>query len=151
MDKLKRTPEEKERANKIYDDLASEIFKRELSNTESYDRAILTLSSAALGFSLLATRFIIDIEHASNLWMVKAGWVLLVISVAMSLLGFFVSNLALNEHLKNAEDYYVEGIKEAFNRETEFGPINGFMNKLSGLLFIVAVSLIVFFVSSNLG
>jgi hypothetical protein len=42
-----------EERKKLHDSLRDELLKRQLSNSENLDRAILMLSSAGLGLSLL--------------------------------------------------------------------------------------------------
>jgi hypothetical protein len=49
---LERSEQDQKVADQMYDKLRDDLLKRDLSNTEGYDKAILTLSSASLGFSL---------------------------------------------------------------------------------------------------
>ncbi|MBI1424874.1 MAG: hypothetical protein GC149_15615 [Gammaproteobacteria bacterium] len=111
-----RTEEEQKEANKIFESFRNELLKRELSNTESYDKSILTLSAAALGLSLSAIRLIVPLETAKYICLIKLGWALLLISIATSLSAYLMSNKAITVQLKNAEDYYVKGIEGAFNK-----------------------------------
>ena len=49
-----------EERKKLHDALRDELFKRQLSNSENLDRAILMLSSAGLGFSLVVCHNYVD-------------------------------------------------------------------------------------------
>lgn len=150
MTQIVRTAEEQKRADEIFDSFRDELLKRELSNTESYDRAILTLSASSLGLSLTAMRFMIPPGEAEYLWLIVLGWFLLLASVAISLVAYLTSNKAIHEQLKNGEDYYSNGVEEAFNRRNKFKICNDYLNKLTGILFIVAITSIVIFVVVNL-
>lgn len=147
---IERTKEEQQRANEMFDTLRDELLKRELSNTESYDRAILTLSAASLGISLTAIRFVVPLESADYIWMVKSGWMLLLISIIISLYAYFMSNRAIAAQVKNAEDYYIHGVEEAFNRHNKYISLNSLLNKLTGVTFSIAIALIVLFVTLNI-
>jgi hypothetical protein len=139
---ISRTKEEQKRANDIFDSLRDELLKRELSNTENYDKAILTLSAAALGLSLTAIRFIVPLETAEHIWLIKSGWILLLVSIITSLLAYLMSNKAITEQMKNAENYYTKGIAEAFNKPNIFIKYNAVLNYVTGVAFIIAISFI---------
>jgi len=142
--------EEQKRANEIFDAFRDELLKRELSNTENYDKSILTLSAAALGISLTAIRFVVPLDGAEYIWLIKASWLLLLLSIIAALCAFLLSNKAISIQLKNAEDYYIEGVAEAFNRKNIYTKINNCFNKITGLFFALAISAIVAFVTINI-
>ena len=54
MVKIDRNEKDQLIANQMYDKFRDELLKRDLSNTENYDKAILTLSASSLGLSLTA-------------------------------------------------------------------------------------------------
>ncbi|MBW2741328.1 MAG: hypothetical protein JRE64_21355 [Deltaproteobacteria bacterium] len=149
--KIVRSEKEQERANEMFDALRDELLKRELSNTENYDKAILTLSSASLGLSLTAIRFVVPLESATYIWLIKLGWVLLLFSIITSLAAFLMSNKAISKQLNNARGYYKNGIADAFNRSNIFIKINSFLNYSTGLLFLSALCVILIFVTLNIG
>lgn len=74
-DKIQRNDEEQKRSIEIYDSFRDEFLKRQLSNTESYDKSILTLSSAGLAISLTFLESVVPMETASHLWLMKMSWV----------------------------------------------------------------------------
>ena len=59
-----RTEEEQKRSTEIFDSFRDELYKRQLSNSEAYDKAILSLSSAGLAISLSFIKFIVPLEQA---------------------------------------------------------------------------------------
>ena len=86
--------------NKLLNKHKDELLKRDLSNTENYDKAILTLSSAGLGFSLVAIKSIVPWESAVFVWLVISGWSLLLLSIIICLVAYLVSNKAIGIELK---------------------------------------------------
>ncbi|HID9045509.1 TPA: hypothetical protein ACXE7L_005075, partial [Enterobacter asburiae] len=59
---MSRTDEEIKQATAIFAVYKAEIDKRELSNTDNYDKNILTLSSAGLAISLTLLKDIVSKE-----------------------------------------------------------------------------------------
>ena len=149
-EKITRTPEEQKEAEKILASFEEESRKRELSNTQGYDKTILTFSSASLGFSLLAIKFIVTWESADFIYLIVFGWGFLLASITIALLAYQIGNEAIAVELKNAEDYYLEGIKEAFNRKNRWQQWNKRLNLLMGMFFVIAIFLIVIFVGLNI-
>ncbi len=150
MTDIKRTKEEQIRASEMFDSFRDELLKRDLSNTENYDKSILTLSAAALGLSLTAIRFIVPLESALYIWLIILGWLLLLGSIISSLSAFLISNKAIAIQIQNAEDYYIKCISEAFNRENIYLKLNSTLNLATGIMFAVAITVIVAFVTLNI-
>ena len=148
--KIIRTPEEQKIAMQMHDSFRDELLKRDLSNTESYDKALMTLSAASLGISLTTIRFIVPLETASYICLIQLGWLLLLISIIVSIIAFQLSNRAIKNQLKNAEDYYLKCNPQAFHRKNIAQKINSFLNFATGILFIVAITSIVSFVILNI-
>lgn len=147
---MTRSPEDQKAADEMFDKFRDDLLKRELSNSEGYDKAILALSSASLGFSLTAIKFIVPIDTAIHLWLLILCWSLLVLSVIFSLSAYLISNKAIHTQLNNARDYYKKGIDDAFTRKNVYASINTFLNQITGLLLAIAISIIVVFISINI-
>ena len=147
---MNRSPEDQKIANELFDKFRDDLLKRELSNSEGYDKAILALSSASLGFSLTAIKFIVPIDSAIHIWLLILGWALLVLSVIFSLAAYLISNKAIHIQLNNARDYYKKGIEDAFIRKNIYISINTWLNRFTGLLLAIAISITVIFISINL-
>lgn len=150
MRKIVRTEEQQNRATEMFDSFRDELLKRDLSNTENYDKSILTLSAAALGLSLTAIRFIVPLDTANYLWLVIICWILLLGSIISSLAAFLVSNKAMAVQIDHAEEYYIKCIAEAFDRKNAYLKINSYLNRATGIMFAVAITSIVAFVTLNI-
>ena len=146
----KRTEEQKKEARELYNFHLKELHRRYLSNVENYDKALLTLSSSTLGFSLLAIRYIVPWETADLLGMLILAWFLMGISVITSLIAYRIGNEAINKEEKKATDYYLKGVEDALERENLYKKWNRWLNNATGLLFAISLFLILLFVSLNI-
>lgn len=149
-DLIQRTEEEQKRSIQIYDSFRDELLKRQLSNTENYDKSILTLSSAGLAISLTFLNSVIPLDNAEYIWLVIASWVSFLFSVLLSLVAYLVSNAAISKQLDIAEDYYVNKLPSAFNKANWLSSLNTWLNYSVGILFGVAISAVVVFVTLNI-
>ncbi|MEP1551790.1 MAG: hypothetical protein ABJJ44_12050 [Paraglaciecola sp.] len=147
---MNRNQEDQKVADELFDKFRDDLLARELSNSEGYDKAILALSSASLGFSLTAIKFIVPIDTAIHIWLLILCWALLVLSVIFSLSAYLISNKAIHTQLNNARDYYKKGIEDAFTRRNIYASINTFLNQVTGLLLAMAITIIVVFISINI-
>lgn len=145
-----RSPAEQTEARRLLAELRREILARELSNTQAYDKAVLTLSSATLAFSLSATNALFSMEEMRASYLLVIGWLLLATSISVSLSSFLVSNRALSAHLQHAEAYYLENDEASFNRSTLYDSVNRWANRVVGLALVISIFLIVAFFTLNI-
>ena len=148
----KRTPEEQKQAERIYTSSSEELSRRLVSNSEHYDKAILTLSSASLGFSVFVLNYIVPWESACFLWLLFVAWGALGLSVVCSLLGYRIAIRAMKTLEVNMQDYYLDNTVE--EPETPYtkrlNNIVSQLNWLVGVLFILGLFAALFFVSLNI-
>lgn len=130
-----------------YNKYKAEIDKRELANSDNYDKNILTLSSAGLVTSLTLIK---DIS-SSPIWIIflYTSWVLFGLSIILTISSFLLSNFALRMQLKIAEDYYINGNDDAFNKTNYLGKSTAWVNLSSGLAFSLAVASVIVFGTLN--
>ncbi|WP_155995148.1 hypothetical protein [Thioalkalivibrio sp. HL-Eb18] len=145
-----RSPAEQAEAHRLLAEIRREILARELSNTQAYDKAVLTLSSATLAFSLSATSALFSMEEMRASYLLVVGWLLLATSISVSLSAFLVSNRALSARLQNAEAYYLENDEASFNRSTPCDSLNLWANRAVGLALVISIFLIVAFFTLNI-
>lgn len=148
--KFQRNKDEQKRCVEIHDKFRDDLLKRQLSNSEGYDKAILSLSSAGLALSLTAIKFIIPLDTAHYLWAIKTSWWLFFGTIICSLLAYLIGNKAIGKQLKIAEKYYLEGLVSAQTEKNIYTIINSFLNNITGIIFAVAISLVIYFVTANL-
>ena len=145
-----RSDEEQQRSTEMYESLRDELYKRQLSNTEAYDKAILSLSSAGLALSLSFIKFIVPLDEAVYLQLLKASWILFLFSIAITVISFLIGNKGISTQLENAEMYYIDKKAKAFNKPNIYKTINSACNLASGILFLVALTTVVSFVILNI-
>lgn len=140
---------EGEQRHRLHEAARSELLERQRSNSESYDKAILTLSSGALGVSLT---FIKDLLPASSepVWtgLLYWSWTLLTAAIITTVASFLLSSAAINQAIKRSTEYYLEGNEGAFAR-TKLARAVDASNYTSGTLFVVGIILTVLFVWIN--
>lgn len=148
--KFQRNEDEQNRCVEIHDKFRDDLLKRQLSNSEGYDKAILSLSSAGLALSLTAIKLIIPLATAHYLWAIKTSWWLFFATIIFSLLAYLIGNKAIGKQLIIAEKYYLEGLVSAQTEKNIYTTINSFLNNITGVTFAVAISLVIYFVTANL-
>jgi hypothetical protein len=142
--------ETRKKAAEIYDSFRDELLKRQLSNTENYDKSILTLSSSGLAISLTFLKTIIPIDEANHLWMIKTSWLCFLFSITLSIIAYLISNAAIDKQLEIAENYYIRLDNKAFNEKNYLSIANECINKIVGILFILAIVATILFVTLNI-
>ena len=119
------------------------------ANSETYDKALLTLSSVLLGGTLTFTQNVVPLDKAFNLSFLIASWVLFAATIVVVILSFIYS-LHSSKHLKaGARLYYLEDDDSANDLSECISDKVRFFNLLSGILFILAIVLFTFFVGTN--
>lgn len=135
----------------VYANTRKDLLGRQLSNSEKFDNAILTLSTGALGISLAFIKDIVPLKIAQNLWLLKASWWLFGLSIISTLASFVASQRGISRQLKYAEEYYLNKRDEYLKKRNYPAILTDFLNYSSGTLFIAAILITIFFVISNLG
>lgn len=140
----------KEERKKIYTRTRNDLLIRNLSNSEKYDNAILTLSTGVLGISLAFIKDIVPLDKAQYVILLKASWWVLGASIVSTLVSFVLSQLAIKRQLEYAEQYYLEEKDEYLYKKNCPALWTEFVNYASGILFIVGILTSICFVSVNI-
>lgn len=143
----KDQPDEGER---LYQPIANELRRRQTSNSEHYDKSILTMSSSTLAFTIFVIKYLVDWDCASNKNLLFISWGTLFLSILTSLIAYKVGNNAIRNNLTKIRDYYLGGDKEALNRTDCLAKLNNYLNYATGGLFIVSLALVLVFIWLNI-
>lgn len=127
-----------------------DLSKRDLSNVENLDKAILSLSSAGLGLSLVFIRNVVKLADASHVWILYASWVIFVLAITSTLLSYLFGQSALNKQRIINEKYYLEGDEEAGQGIPFASKITRVLSYVSVFTYIAAVSSTALFIAVNL-
>jgi hypothetical protein len=143
-------PDDFEERKKLFAELKAEISKRQLSNTENFDKAVLAYSTAGLGFSLGFLKDFVKISTAVRGELLYWSWALFVASIVLTICSFLISQMGLSRQLKNGERYLLEYNDDALKGKNVFAEAVDWINVISGLLFVAALMCTTLFVGSNL-
>lgn len=133
---------------RLYEKTRDDLLKRQLSNSENFDKAILSVSTAALGFSLAFLKDFVVLEHARCGWLLNASWGLFVWAIVATIVSLLVSQRGIMEQLEKAEGYYLRGDESHLTRGF-YAKATDWINGAAGVLFILGVFVTTLFVSLN--
>ncbi|MDI9332231.1 MAG: DUF4236 domain-containing protein [Alphaproteobacteria bacterium] len=139
-----------EERKKVHADLKAELFKRQLSNSDNFDKAILTYSSAGLALSLGFLKDFIPITRADASWLLFLSWVLFVVAVVVTLASFISSQRGITRQLEINERYYLQLDDTALSAKNFFARFTDCLGYVAGAAFVVAIACSTIFVSINL-
>lgn len=146
---IEQKTDEQQRRIAMHDQYRDALLQRQLSNNENYDRTIIALSSTGLALSLTAVNWVVPFTGAANLWLIQSAWLLFLVTIVCALVAYIISNKAIDKQLDIAEAYYIQGDEDAFADETVYSKLNNVINVVTGIAFIAAISLVIFYVVVN--
>jgi hypothetical protein len=139
---------EYEQAQALSDaEFRKELIGKQDANSSAYDTQILTLSSGALGLSLVFLKDIVPISRIVARGYLVSSWGCFIIAILSTLASFQLSQRAIKIALRDLE------LTPVFSEEEKFNPwafLTEFCNYLSGLVFLTGVVLTAIFVWFNL-
>ncbi|HVN94987.1 MAG TPA: hypothetical protein VMT62_01025 [Syntrophorhabdaceae bacterium] len=135
---------------RIYEKTREDLLTRDLSNTEKYDNAILTLSTGVLAISLAFIKDIVPLDKSQCLFLLKASWWVFGLSIVSTLLSYILSHFAIKRQLRYAEKYYLDKKERYLRKKNRPKTWTEFLNWASGVLFIAGIVTTICFVSLNL-
>lgn len=133
---------------KLLAEARADLLKRQLSNAENYDKAILSLSTVFLGFSFAFLKDFVSIDQAEWLCFLHGSWIALTAAVLTTILSFWVGQYAINVQLKRAEDYYLNNKPEALSKSLA-ARWTDWLNWAAGGFFILGITFTTVFVIVN--
>lgn len=136
-----------DKRNELYAQTRDDLLKRQLSNNENFDRAILTLSSAGLATSVAFLRGM-DAEHGMPCLMLS--WVSFVCAIVATLLSFQTSQAGIKRQLTLAEEYYLNKNDDALTAPNKPAEWTDRLAGWSAISFILGITLLLCFFGSNL-
>jgi len=132
-----------------FDAFRAEQHKIQLSNAENFDKAVLTLSTAALGFSMGFVKDIVHLDEAAFVILLKFSWALFCLAIISTTLSYFFAHAAVRRALEIADSFYVQGKTDAIYEENKPRILVDRINALSGFLFVLGVLVTTCFIMLN--
>jgi len=127
----------------------AELFRRQLSNCENFDKAILTYASGALALSLGFLKDFIPLSRAALPTLLHLSWFAFASCILVTVTSYLISQRGINRQLQLAERYYLNGEEQALREVNHAAAATEWFNLASGVLFCIAVVLTTIFVSAN--
>lgn len=134
----------------IHSKRQDDLNKRQLSNSENFDKSILTYSTAGLALSLGVLKDFVPVARAHWMWLLYASWILFTCVVTITLLSFILSQLGIKRQIEIDERYYLKLDDAAADEPNRFAVATEWCSYLSGICFVVALGCTVLFVIHNL-
>ena len=142
--------DESEKLYELYVKEEEDLSKRDLSNVENLDKAILSLSSAGLGLSLVFIKNVVELSKANHVWVLYGSWLMFVLAITSTLLSYLFGQRALNKQREFNEKYYLEGDEDAGQRTSRASCVTRVLSYVSVFAYIAAVSGTALFIGLNL-
>lgn len=135
---------------RLHKELKDELVKKQISNAENFDRSVLTLSTSALGFSVIFIKDFAPLASAHARWMLPLSWCLFGGAVVFTVVSFMTSQEAIRHQLSVSERYYIN--REAGAIEEKYWPASWTtrLNYAAGSSLVVGMILTVAFAIFNL-
>lgn len=128
-----------------------DLNQRQMSNSETYDKSLLTLSSAFLGLSLTFIQNVVPLADGKCLLLLYVSWGLFALTIILTIASFIYGQSVLEELKVGAKKYFIEGKREEDERSKVLSRRLTTLNTVDGIVFIVAVVSLTVFVGLNVG
>ena len=136
--------------NRLFERTKDELVSSQRSNSENFDKSILTLSSAGIGITVSFLSNIINISEASVIFLLYLSWFLFCAAIISTILSFLNSQRGIKLQLEYAEKYYLDGKEEYLKKNNKFAARVEKLNIWSARSFISAIIFLVIFVIINI-
>ncbi|WP_152526877.1 hypothetical protein [Pseudogulbenkiania ferrooxidans] len=142
-DQIAKQEEAQRQRQEMFFKYNEEISKRTLTNSEQQDRHVITLSSAAIGFSMVVLKEFPKEWRQFN-YLLSIALISLVVSIALVISSYIVSQLELEKQLEIARKYYLENDEDALKAERK-NAITKYINIFSGSSFVAGMLFLALF------
>ena len=136
--------------HRIFKETYDELVKKQISNSENFDRSILTLSTSGLGISLAFLKDFVPLATAQVKLSLLLSWALFAIAIISTIGSFITSQEAIKKQIDFAHKYYLDKKEEFLGKINPWSSATNRLNIAAGTSFILAVSLTIFFAVYNL-
>lgn len=142
-----KTEASKKEKRESYSKFRDDLLKRQLSNNENYDRAILTLSTAALG---LTVTFIRNLNPPKCPGVLIVAWVCMVLAIMAIIISYPISQKAIDKQLEFAERYYIQDDESAADAKNHLAIYHDILVASAGFTFVAGIICMLVFFGINL-
>jgi hypothetical protein len=139
-------------AQERFEKLIADLTATESANAGAYDKAVLTLSSAALALSLTFAKDLAPFNRAVHLVFLFASWVCFVLALTINISGFMYSLHVIHRRKFTARAVFIhrkvspDEFQGQVDREIQ---VQHRLNLAPGILFVAGVLCLASYVASN--
>jgi hypothetical protein len=144
------TPDDTDFRNRLFKENYDELVKKQISNSENFDRSILTLSTSGLGISLAFIKDFVPLATAEVKTCLMLSWVLFAVAIISTMGSFLTSQKAITTQIDYSHKYYLERKDEYLALANPYSAATSRLNFAAGAAFIFAIFLTIFFSVYNL-
>jgi hypothetical protein len=142
--------EERRERSRLLERTLDKIDASVRSIAESYDRALLTLSSAFLGGSLGLTNQVVDLAAVDHRWALYSAWVCFAVTIVLTLYSF-VYCMDTAQPLRDAAGrFYMKQDTAAWNKSAERDRWVLRLSKAQGFFFTAGIVILGVFIAINI-
>lgn len=137
---------------RLFFETKSDLLNRQLSNSQIFDKSILSLSTAFLGFSLAFIKDVTSSNETNHLWLLFLSWMSFGLAIVSTILSFISSQSGIEKQMVYAKKYYLDGQDEYLDKRNWQADLTHWLFHFSGIIFIIAIlSSIVFVITNSTG
>jgi len=118
--------------------------------SEAFDRAILTLSSAALSLSLLFIDNVVPFDKAYLLVLLYSSWIGFLCAITSNIINLFIASAEITELKRLVDLHYFKKNTNSGSSLASFKSKTLHLDVVSGVFYIVAMVLMVIFMTINI-
>lgn len=134
----------------LYAALHAEAERREVASAESFDKAVLTLSTAGLGLSIAFVKDFVPLSAMVLPYVLYIAWGLFLTAAVGTILSFLTSQKAQQRQKELARLAYLESDAAAFDAPNVWAQRTDRLGLICGGAFILALLLTTVFAIANI-
>jgi hypothetical protein len=140
---------EEEIARDLYNEHRKQAWADIQSSSDNFDQSLMTVSSAALGVSLLFIKDIVPLKDADWLRMLYVSWLSFAICIVLTVFSFRLSVAAQTVYLQYLRKYYIEKNSDYFNKQSWQSKWLSVFTWAASVLFLAGLACTVIFCVHN--
>jgi hypothetical protein len=144
------TEDDDKRRQDLYDAHLKQTWQDIQSSTDDFDKNLLAVSSAALGFSIAFIKDIVHLPTASWHSVLFASWLLFVACIVITVFSFRLSVAALNKHLEYLHCYYENKDEKFLTKKSTAGIVLNWFTWAAAACFFAGILCTIAFCVKNL-
>jgi len=135
---------------RIYERMRDELIQSQRINSDNFDKAILSLSSAGLGITVSFISNLIDLSRAQWLFALYLTWIFFIFAIVSTILSFLVSQGGINKQLDSLEPIYLEKENVDNKKISLISKTLKWLTAISAVAFVLAILCLVSFSIINI-